>query len=85
MTEEDRQWFETIEPMLDSHAWKLFETYVTQCQDAISKGWRTIKPEDVRFIQGRFDGLNQIIEFKNVVASLKALAVEQDDLEPPPL
>lgn len=77
--EELRQWREAIEGMFATQGWGLFQRYLADCQAAISEQWRTCKPEDLRFVQGRFDGLDQARTFDTYLSVLQPTATEETD------
>ena len=81
MNEENRQWFEAMENLFATPGWKYLLLYITDCQSAISDQWRSCKPEDLRFVQGRFDGLDQIKTFENYIGVLKDTATEEADTD----
>jgi hypothetical protein len=75
MTEQE-QYHEAMEAMFASAGWKLLLGNIADWQAAISSQWRTLKPETLGFEQGRYDGLNQIATFEDMLVTLKAAAVE---------
>lgn len=80
--EERQQWLEAVDGMFATHGWKVYKKYVTDCQTAIEAQWRSITPENLRFIQGRVDGLNQLHMFEDMAEMMRAQPLEE--LEPPP-
>lgn len=76
LSDEQRQWFDAMEAMFATQGWGLFQRYLAECQAAISEQWRTCKPEDLRFVQGRYDGLDQAKTFDNYIGVLKDAATE---------
>ena len=72
MDESSRQYLEAMEAMFASQGWKLLMDDIAGFKDAISSQWRTTKPEDLRFAQGRFDGLDQISQYESFLETLKA-------------
>lgn len=72
-----------METLFAHPGWKELVQQITGWQAAISDQWRTLKPENLRFEQGRYDGLNQIATFENLIDTLKAKAT-QDSLEDVP-
>lgn len=78
MTDADRQYFEQMESLFAHPGYKTLVTNITEWQDAISKQWRSLKPENLAFEQGRYDGLNQIATFEDMISSLKAAASDED-------
>lgn len=77
MNEENRQWFEAMENLFATPGWKYLLLYITDCQSAISDQWRSVTPENLRFAQGRYDGLDQIKTFENYIGVLKDTATEE--------
>lgn len=82
MQEADRQYFEAMEGLFTSPGWKVFNDDITGWQEAISSQWRTMKPEDLRYAQGRFDALDQILTHFKSCEAWKTQALE-DDLDVP--
>lgn len=80
--EERQQWLEAVDGMFATQGWKVFQKYVGDCQKAIEAQWRTITPENLRFIQGRVDGLNQLHVFEEMADMIKAQTAEE--VLPPP-
>lgn len=85
MQEADRQYFEMMEALFAMPGWKLLRDDIAGWQEAISTKWRTIKPEDVRYEQGRYDGLEQVVKHFELCETLKAQAEADDELAPPEL
>lgn len=81
MTEADRQYYEQMESLFAHPGYKTLMSYIADCQAAISEQWRTLKPENLGFEQGRYDGLNQIASFEDMLVTLKAQAVEDSYVE----
>lgn len=82
MLEADRQYFEAMETLFTAPGWKVFKDDITGWKEAISSQWRTMKPEDLRYAQGRFDALDQVLTHFESCEAWKAQALE-DDLDVP--
>jgi len=79
--EADRQYFEAMESLFNSPGWKIFKDDILGWQEGIASQWRSIAPEDLRFAQGRYDGLEQVLKHMELCETLKAQALEEQ-LEP---
>lgn len=80
MDESSRQYLEAMEEMFATKGWKLLMSDIEGFKDAISSQWRTTTPEDLRFVQGRYDGLEQISNYESFLETLKAQS-QQDTLD----
>ena len=81
MTQEEQQYFEAMEALFQSIGWQLLEADIRGWMESISGQWETIKPEDLRFIQGRYDGLKQVAGLPVLIEGLKdaqAASLEDD-------
>lgn len=72
-----------MESLFSHPAWKIFADDIRGWQDAISTQWRTMRPEDLRYAQGRFDGLDQVRKHVELCETLKAQA-QEDSLDVAP-
>lgn len=72
MTDEQRQYFDAMDALFTSLGWKLLADDIKGFTEAISDQWASIKPEDLRFIQGRYDGLKQIAAYPEMIDKMKA-------------
>lgn len=79
MTSEEQQYFDAMDALFGSLGWKLLAEDIQRWMSAISTQWETIKPEDLRFIQGRYDGLRQIREQPALHDSLRVAAMAPVD------
>lgn len=79
MDEQARQYFEQMESLFAHPGWKTLMDDVAGWKEAISSQWRNVKPEDLRFVQGRYDGLDQIHTLEKTLETLKAQS--QEDAE----
>lgn len=80
MIDANRQYYETMESLFTSPAWKTFADDIAGWQAAIAAQWRTLKPEQLAYEQGRYAALAQVMEHAGLCESLKAKELE-DDLE----
>lgn len=85
MQESERQYFEAMEALFAMPGWKLLKDDIAGWQAAIESKWRTIAPENIRYEQGRYEGLEQVVKHFELCETLKAHAegTPSDPLEPP--
>lgn len=77
----DRQYLEAMESLFEHPGWKILMDEATGWQDAIATKWRSLKPEDLRYEQGRYDGLEQITKFNEMIAMVRQKAAEAETVE----
>lgn len=77
LTEADAQYFEAMESVFTSPGWRVFKDDILGWQEAISSQWRSMKPEDLTFAQGRYAGLEQVLQHFKLCEDLKAQALEE--------
>ena len=46
-------------------------------KEKISTQWRTVTPDKLAFVQGRYDGLEQIANYETFIAGLKAFEINE--------
>lgn len=69
--ERARQEDEQLEAMFASHGWKVMLSQIDDWQVAIAAQWRSLKPENLAFEQGRYDGLAQIANYESTRANVR--------------
>jgi hypothetical protein len=74
VTEDQRQYFEVMESLFAHPGWKVLADDIQGWKDAISTQWRSIKPDQLAYEQGRYAALEQITEHFKLCESLKANA-----------
>lgn len=75
MEESEQQYLEAIERLFDSPDMKVFLNVINaEWKPAIASQWRTLKPEQLAFEQGRYDGLEQIANHAQFCKALKEAA-----------
>jgi hypothetical protein len=79
LKEEDRQYFEVMESLFTHPGWKLLADDVRGWQEAIATQWRSLKPDQLQFEQGRAAAFDQVLKHFELCESLKATALEADD------
>lgn len=75
MEEADRQYFEAMERLFAYPEMKIFLDDVRGWQDAISSQWRALKPEQLAFEQGRFNGLEQVANHASLCENMYSTAI----------
>ncbi len=78
---EAQQRTELFESLFTHPGWKLFISDVKGWQDAISQRWRAITPDELRFEQGRYHGLEQVVNFENLIEQLRQELNEPEEIE----
>jgi hypothetical protein len=79
LKEEERQYFEAMEALFTSQGWKLLKDDIKGWQEAIASQWRTLKPDQLQFEQGRAAALDQVLKHFELCESLRAEALRDDD------
>lgn len=79
-----RQYFEAMESLFSQIGWKILLEDIEGWKVAIANGWRGYSPENLRYEQGRYDGLAQVTEMFKQIQMAKDSA-DLDDIEVPPL
>ncbi len=78
MDEPQRQYFEMMESLFAHTGWKLLSDDIQAWKDAIAAQWRTVKPEDLRYEQGRYDALTQVTDMFSVIENAKATVLAEE-------
>jgi len=79
MEEADRQYFEVMESLFQHPGWKLLADDIRGWQEAIASQWRSLKPDQLQYEQGRYAGLAQVVEHFELCEGLKARALADDE------
>lgn len=80
MADETTEYFEVLESLFAQPGWKVFVADFKEMRDAIASQWMALTPENLRAEQGRYEGLNQVVEFEKQVEAVKRANEEAREL-----
>lgn len=78
-----RQYFEAMETLFGQVGWKILLEDIEAWKTAIASGWRGFSVENLRYEQGRYDGLSQVTDMFKQIQMAKASADVEEELAPP--
>ena len=64
-----------MERLFSYPEWKILEDDIKGWLEAIAAQWRTLRPDQLAFEQGRYDGLEQVLKHGEICEKLKAQAL----------
>jgi hypothetical protein len=79
LTEAEQQYFDIMDSLFAHPGWKVLADDIQGWQEAITAGWRTVKPDQLAFEQGRAAAFDQVLEHFKLCESLKAQALSDDE------
>jgi hypothetical protein len=77
--QEAEQYFQAMEALFSSQGWKLLADDIKGWQEAIAAQWRSLRPDQLQFEQGRAAAFDQVIKHFEMCESLKAQDLEEHD------
>jgi len=78
MDEPTRQYFDMMDSLFAQPGWKLLADDIQTWKSAIADGWRSYTPEQIRYEQGRYDGLSQVTDMFSQIETAKAAVLEDE-------
>jgi hypothetical protein len=79
MEEATRQYLEAMESLFQHPGWKLLSDDIKGWQEAIASQWRSLKPDQLQYEQGRYAGMAQVVEHFALCEAVKAEALADDE------
>jgi hypothetical protein len=80
VTEAERQYYDMMDSLFVMPGWKLLKDDIQGWLEAIASQWQALTPDNLRFEQGRYSGLEQVAKHFQTLEGLKAHALADADI-----